>query len=123
MLNANPYQQYRQNSVMTAPPEELTLMLYEGLVKFIKRAKMMMMQGKIQETHDAIMRAEDIVSELNVSLNMEYELSKSLRALYDFVQERLIQANIKKDAAGLDDVLGLAEEFRDAWKEAMPNMR
>ena len=123
MLSANAYQQYWQNSVMTAQPEELTLMLFEGLVKFIKKAKMMLMQGKMQDTHDAIMRAEDIISELNDSLNMDYELSASLRPIYDFMKERLIQANFKKDIEKLDEVLELAEGFRDTWKEAMPKMR
>lgn len=115
----NPYSQYQQNSIMTAAPEELTLMLYNGAVKFIKQGKASIEEKDLQKAHNSIVRAQDIISELNITLNMDYEISHNLRSLYTFILERLMQANIKKDVTILDEVLPLVEELRDTWKEAM----
>ncbi len=115
----NGYQKYQQNSVMTAAPEELTLMLYNGAIKFIKQAKIFMEQKQVEKTHNAIVRAQDIITELNITLNMDYEISKNLRSLYDFMLTRLTDANINKDIKILDEVLPLLEELRDTWQEAM----
>ncbi|EOD00378.1 flagellar export chaperone FliS [Caldisalinibacter kiritimatiensis] len=119
MAMKNPYSQYQQNSVMTASPEELTLMLYNGAVKFIKQGKVFLEQKDMEKAHNSIVRAQDIISELNITLNMDYEISKNLRSLYTFILERLMDANIKKDIKILDEVLPLVEELRDTWKEAM----
>jgi flagellar protein FliS len=118
MLN-NPYQQYQQNTVNTATPGELTLMLYNGGLKFLKQAKIAIAEKNIKEANNKICRVQDIITELMSSLNMEIEISKSLYALYDFMNDRLIQANIKKDVKLLEEVEGLLEEMRDTWKEVI----
>ncbi|MFZ5354304.1 MAG: flagellar export chaperone FliS [Bacillota bacterium] len=117
--NANPYQQYQQNTVYTATPQELTLMLYNGLVKFIKLAIQGIEEKNIEKANNNIIRAQDIVTEFMCTLDMQYEISNSLMALYDYMNRRLIEANLKKDKAVAEEVLGFAEELRDTWAQAM----
>lgn len=110
---------YKEQTIMTSKPEELTLMLYNGIIKFLNQAKIFIDQKNVEKTHNAIVRAQDIITELNITLNMDYEISKSLRSLYNFMNSRLVQANIQKDKNIIDEVLGLAEEMRDTWKQAI----
>lgn len=115
----NPYAKYQQNSIMTASKEELTLMLYNGAIKFIKQAKLFIEDKDIQNAHTSLVKAQNIISELNITLNMDIEISKNLRSIYDFVLNRLTEANIRKDTKILDEVLPLIEDLRDTWSEAM----
>lgn len=115
----NPYGQYKQNSVMTASPQELTLMLYNGALKFIGKAKIFIEQKNIQKANESLIRAQDIIRELNITLNMDYEVSQNLRSLYTYIIERLVDANISKDIKVLDEVGEMITELRDTWKEAM----
>lgn len=113
------YSQYAQNTVFTASPEELTFMLYNGLVKFIMQAQKAIEEKNIQKSHSSIIRAQDIITEFKITLNKKYDISKSLLMLYDYMNERLIEANAKKDAAILEEVLYFAKELRDTWASAM----
>ena len=113
------YNQYKQNSAYTARPEELTLMLYNGLVKFIMKAQAALDQKDIQEVNNSIVRAQDIIQEFQVTLDKKYEVSQSLILLYDYMHRRLIDANIKKDKEILEEVLGFAKELRDTWAQAI----
>lgn len=115
----NPYQQYQQNNVNTATPGDLTLMLYNGALKFLRQGKAAIEQKKIEEANNKIGRVQDIIAELMSSLNMEIEISKNMYALYDFMNNRLIEANIKKDKEILVEVEGLLVEMRDTWKEVI----
>jgi flagellar secretion chaperone FliS len=116
----NPYQQYKQNSINTATPGELTLMLYNGAIKFCNMAKIHMEEKNIEKTNEAIQRTQAIVQELNITLNMKYEISKEFRALYTFILEKLLDANIQKKASIIDiEVLPVLEGMRDNWKLAM----
>ncbi len=119
MNNLNPYQQYRQNAVMSAGRGELTLMLYDAAVMHVKQGIRFVEDKNIEKAHNAIVRAQEIILHLNETLNMEYELSKNLALLYDYISRRLTEANIKKDGQILAEVLGLVEELRDAWAEAV----
>ncbi|SNS48311.1 flagellar protein FliS [Anaerovirgula multivorans] len=119
MAIQNPYNQYKQNDVMTASPENLTLLLYNGALKFAHQGKIYIEQKNISKAHEAITRVQDIIQELNVSLDMQYDISQNLRALYVYILESLLDANIKKDTAVLDEVIGMVTELRDTWKEAM----
>lgn len=119
MVNANPYQQYQQNSVMSADRGELTLMLYNGAVKFIKQGMKFTEEKNIEEAHNSIVRAQEIISHLNVTLNMEYELSQNLTLLYDYMNRRLMEANVKKEKQILEEVLGLVEDLRATWMQAL----
>lgn len=115
----NPYQSYQQNSVTTASPGELTLMLYNGCIKFIRMAKKAMAEKKIEEKNTNLIKAQKIIQELMVTLNMDIPVSKDMMSLYDFLHRRLIEANTKNDPAILDEVEGFVTEFRDTWKEVI----
>ncbi|MET4653991.1 flagellar protein FliS [Exiguobacterium sp. PvP048] len=116
---ANPYATYQTNSVTTALPQDLTLMLYEGLIKFSMLAKRSIEQGLIEQKNTNIQKAQAIILELQLTLNQSIALSKDLNNLYDYMQGRLIDANVKNDVVAIDEVIGFAEEFRETWKEAM----
>ncbi|MGM8215209.1 flagellar export chaperone FliS [Bacillaceae bacterium W0354] len=113
------YNAYQQNSIQTAMPGELTLMLYNGCIKFIKLAKRDIENKDIENKNINIQKAQNIIQELMVTLNQEYEVSKQVLPLYDYIRYQLIQANLKNDVAILDEVEGLVSEFRDTWKEVL----
>jgi flagellar biosynthetic protein FliS len=115
----NPYAKYQENSVFTATPEELTLMLYNGLVKFIMKAQQSIEKKDIPHANEEIIKAQNIVTELRSSLDLKYDISKQLDALYDFMFFWLIEANVKKDIKKLEEVLVIAKDLRDTWTEAM----
>jgi flagellar protein FliS len=114
---------YLAQKINSARPEELTLMLYEGLVKFIKQGQLFIDNKDVENSHRVITRAQAIIAELSETLDMSFDVSKGLSALYDYIAEKLVDANIKKDKAYLDEALPICEEIRDTWKEAMKNMR
>lgn len=115
----NAYTQYKENSVFTASPEELTLMLYNGLIKFIMLGQKALDEKDMKKAHESVVRAEDIIQEFMASLNMKYDVSQNMMLLYDYMYRRLIEANIKKDREILDEVLIYAKDFRDTWAQAM----
>ncbi|WP_110928460.1 flagellar export chaperone FliS [Bacillus massiliglaciei] len=115
----NPYQSYQKNSVTTASPGELTLMLYNGCLKFITFGKKAIEAGDIEARNTNIIKAQNIVQELMVTLNMKVDVSKNMMSLYDYMNRRLIDANVKGDIRALEEVEGLITEFRDAWKEVI----
>lgn len=119
MAMQNPYNQYKESNVMTASPENLTLMLYNGALKFIGQAQIYIDQKNIPKAHEAIIRTQAIIQELNITLDTQYEIAQQLRSLYTYILERLVDANIRKDKAILEEVAGMVKELRDAWKEAM----
>ncbi|HHX75148.1 MAG TPA: flagellar export chaperone FliS [Firmicutes bacterium] len=115
----NPYQAYQQNMVGTVSPEQLVLMLYNGALRFLKQAQKSIMQHNIEETHSNLVKAQDIISELMLNLDMSQgEIAASLHALYDYMHRRLLDANMKKDIALLEEVAWLLTELRDTWKTA-----
>jgi len=115
----NPYQQYQQNSVMSASPAELTLMLYSGGVRFIRQSIDCIENREVENAHNAIVKAQEIYNHLTETLDKEIAISNQFGSLYDFILRQLMQANAQKDAALLREVLTLAEELRDTWQEAM----
>lgn len=119
MAITNPYQAYKTNSVTTASPGELTLMLYNGCLKFIHASRQAIETKNIEAKNVNIQKAQNIIQELMVTLNMDIALSKNMMALYDYANRRLIEANIKNDIDILNEVEGLITEFRDVWKQAI----
>lgn len=115
--------QYKQNTVFTATPEELTLMLYDGAIKFMNIGKYNIENKDMEKSHGALIRAQDIILELKLSLNKDYEISDNLDTLYDFVMEKLLDANINKKAEPIDEALEIITEIRDTWKEAMKSVK
>lgn len=111
---------YKQNSIMSASPGELTLMLYDGAIKFMNIAKLNLQdKNSIEKSHVALIRAQDIITELDSSLNMDYGVSLEYRQLYDFINSKLVDANIEKSVAHLDEAILITTELRDMWKEVI----
>lgn len=119
MLAANPYAQYQQNAVNSAEPGQLTLMLYNGAVKFTKQAIGELKAGNIEQANHYNIRVQDIITELMITLNQEFQVAKNLYSLYDYIKRRLIEANIKKDEKLLNEVLDMLEDLRNTWAEAL----
>ncbi len=119
MAAVNPYQVYKNQSVRLSSPEELTLMLYNGCLRFIRQAKEAVDLKDIPATHESILRAQEILQELSSSLDMRYEISQGWSEIYAYMLHRLVEANIAKDKNILEEVEVLALSFRDTWVEAM----
>jgi flagellar secretion chaperone FliS len=113
------YSQYKNNSITTASPEELTLMLYNGLMRFLMQADKAIENKETEKAHENIVRAQDIILEFQATLDMQYDISHNLLQLYDYMHRRLIEANIKKDRQIIGEVLHFATELRDTWSQAM----
>ncbi|CEG25909.1 flagellar export chaperone FliS [Bacillus sp. B-jedd] len=114
----NPYQAYQTQSVVTSRTEDLTYLLYQGLIKFIRLSKVALEQNNIEESNRNNLRAQDILTELMVTLKPGFEISQPMMTLYDFMKSRLISANIEKNIAFLEEVEGLAEDMAETWKQA-----
>lgn len=115
----NPYAAYQNNAVNTSSPGDLTLMLYNGCLKFIQQAKNAMDQSDLEGKNRSIQKAQAIISELMVTLDRSYPVADNMLALYDFANHRLIEGNIKNDSALLDEAADIIVEFRDTWKQVI----
>lgn len=113
------YQTYQNNAVNTASGGELTLMLYNGCMKFIKQAIKDMNDKNYEAKNTNIQKAQNIIQELMITLDMNIEISKQMMPLYEFMQFQLKEANIKNDVAKLEEVLEFVKEFRDTWKQVI----
>ncbi|MCP3031423.1 flagellar export chaperone FliS [Halobacillus sp. A1] len=116
-------QAYQNNSVETASPGELTLMLYNGCIKFIRAGKKAMENNEIEQKNTVIQKAQAIIRELMVTMNQDYAVAEDVLPLYEYMNRRLIEANIQNDPAILDEVEGLVTEFRDTWKQVLLQSR
>ncbi len=110
---------YQRNAIMTASPAELTLMLYEGAIKFCNIALIAIEKKEIEKAHNNIMKAENIITELRVTLNRKYKVWEDFERVYEYIYGRLVEANLRKDAEILEDALKYIREMRDTWKEVM----
>ncbi len=119
MSMRNPYAAYEQNAVTTASPGELTLMLYNGCLKFLNQAKSAMEENDYESKNKYIQKAQSIISELMVTLNMDIPVAKHMMQMYDYMNRRLIDANIKNSVEILEEVESFVAEFRDTWKEVI----
>lgn len=119
MINNNAYNQYQNNAILTASPQELTLMLYNGAIKFCNQAIVSIDNNEMEKAHNYITRIEDIIEEFVITLDEKYPVAESFKKMYDYINDRLVEANITKDKEVLEEVLGYLRELRDTWKEAM----
>lgn len=118
----NPYlKQYQQTEVKTASPEKLLIMLYDGAIQFLNKAKIGIADKNIEETHNNIVGAQKIISEFmnTLDLNLGGEVARNLYNLYEYLHYRLIQANIKKDIDMVDEVLTHLKDLKQTWEEAI----
>lgn len=118
-MYSNGYNVYKNNSVNYASKEQLLLMLTEGAVKFCKIARQAILENDIKKAHDALVRTQDIFSELMVSLDTTVgEWAAQLFRVYQFIKERLIEANMTKNIEIIDEIFPLVEDINETWKEA-----
>ena len=117
-MPVNPYQKYQQQSIMTMTPGELLLKLYDETVKQLRYAEDALRQKKYERANTSLQKAQRIISHLNKTLSMEYEIAQNLEALYDFFIYKITQANIHKDASHIEEILPMVTELRDAFAQA-----
>ena len=119
MVNNNGYAAYAKNKITTASPAELTLMLYEGAIKFCNIAIQELEKKNYEKTNTNIQKVENIITEFQATLDHKYPIAKDFDRVYSYLQRRLLEANMKKDKEILEEVLGHLRTLRDTWKEVM----
>jgi len=111
-------QQYRTTQVQTANPVHLVVMLYDGAIRFVGQGIAAIERSEMEEAHRNLVRAQDIIAELNRALDPQAgEVAANLEQLYDYMHRRLVEGNMRKDTAPLQEVMGLLRELRDAWDQ------
>lgn len=119
MVSNNPYAAYANSKIMTASPAELTLMLYDGAIKFCNIAVAAIENKEIEKAHNNIIKVERIIEEFQIALDHKYPVAEDFDRVYTYLLQRLREANIKKDAEILEEVLKHLRTMRDTWKEVM----
>lgn len=119
MTPRNPYAAYNNSKIMTASPAELTLMLYDGAIKFCNIAIMGIEEKNIEKAHNNIKKAEAIIIEFRATLDHKYPVAEDFDNVYRYILDRLLMANVKKDPEILKEVLEHLRTMRDTWKEVM----
>ena len=115
----NPFAEYTTNKILTASPAEVTLMLYERAIKFCNIAIVSIEHGEIEKAHLNIKKTQRIIEEFRNTLDHKYPVAEDFDRIYVYLLQRLLQANIKKDTAILEEVNTHLRSVRDTWKEVM----
>ena len=115
----NAYAQYANNKILQASPAELTLMLYEGAIKFCNIAIIAIENKEIEKAHKNIMKVERIIEEFQITLNFSYPIANDFNNVYTYLLQRLREANVTKDKEILEEVNTHLRTMRDTWKEVM----
>lgn len=115
----NPYEQYQRNKILSASPAEITLMLYEGAIKFCNIAIMAIENNEIEKAYTNIKKTERIIEEFRNTLDRQYAVAEDFDRIYVYLLQRLYVANIKKDKEVLEEVNRHLRSVRDTWKEVM----
>ena len=118
-MQNNPYDQYLRNKIMTATPAELTLMLYEGAVKFGNISIKAIEDGDMEQAHANIVKVQNIIDEFRRTLDFKYPVAQDFENVYKYLSQRLIEANIHKDKDIMEEVVKHLRSMRDNWKEVM----
>ena len=115
----NPFAEYTTNKILTASPSEVTLMLYEGAIKFCNIAIVAIEHGEFEKAHVNIKKTQRIIEEFRNTLDHKYPVAEDFDRIYVYLLQRLLQANVKKDTAILEEVNTHLRSVRDTWKEVM----
>ena len=115
----NPYEQYKNNAIATATPAELTLMLYEGAIKFGNIAIKAIEENDIEKAYRNIVKVQNIISEFRNTLDFKYPVAKDFDRVYEYLERRLVEANVTKDKEIMEEVVKHIRSMRDTWKEVM----
>ena len=119
MALPNAYAQYNNSRILTASPAELTLLLYEGAIKFGNIAIVKMEQKDIQGSHNNIVRVEKIIDYLRETLDMKYPVAQDFENIYVYLSRRLMDVMASKDPAIMEEIVMHLRSVRDNWKEVM----
>lgn len=117
MINSRPQDAYRRQDILTANSLDLVVMLYDALKKNIILGKRRIAKNDVQGAHNHLMKAQEIVTALINSLDMNYQISEDLLSIYDFILRSAEEANTKKDPAPLEPLIEIVEDLRSAWDE------
>ena len=117
MALPNAYGRYNNSKILTASPAELTLMLYEGAIKFCNIAIVAVENKDIEKAHVNIQKIERIIDYFRQTLDMKYPVAEDFERVYSYLSARLIEANLKKDKEILEEINGHLRSMRDTWKE------
>ncbi len=110
---------YTKTNVETASQGKLVVMLFNGAIQRAEEAKRQIEKGRLQEVHNNLVRAQEIMGELRGALNMQAgEIATNLDRIYEFCQHLLIKANVQKSPAPIEDAVRLMTDMRDTWEEA-----
>lgn len=110
---------YQNSAIQTASPAELTLMLYEGAIKFCNIALMALEKKDYNKVNENLKKAQRIITEFRVTLDHKYPVWEDFDRVYDYIYRRLVEGNISKDKEIIEDALKYIREMRDTWKEVM----
>jgi flagellar protein FliS len=126
MLRANPYANqnaYKTNEISTVSQTRLIVMLYDGAIRFLNIATDNMTPRKYDLVNNNIIKAQDIITELMLSLNIEEgkEVANNLLSIYVYIKKRLLEANMKKDSSIITEVVQLLVQLKTAWDELDQN--
>ncbi len=119
MAIQNGYNNYAKERILNASPAQLTLMLYDGAIKFCNIAIAAIEKGDVMKAHNNIMKVEKIIGEFRATLDFKYPVAKDFDKVYQYIMDRLIEANIKKDKNILEEVLTHLRTMRETWDEVM----
>jgi flagellar protein FliS len=121
----NPYQKYKSTQIETSNQEKLLLMLYDGAINFIKQAKDGLEEEDYETANNFLVKTQDIINELMATLDLERggEIARNLEALYDYMNRRLMEANINKEVEPIEEVAGMLEELRETWSQAIEKVK
>ena len=122
MIANNAYK-YQQNVIMTASPQELTLMLYNGAIKFCNLGIEAIESKNIEEANKNIIKAQKIIEELQITLDDKYDISREINPLYEYINALLVEANISKNKDKVLEAKELISGFRDLWREVIKSAR
>lgn len=119
-MEKDPYKKYKQTTIETASPGKLIIMLYEGALRFLASAKEALEKKKYDKVNEYLQKTQNIIIELMLSLDMSVgEIARNLYLLYDYMNRRLIEANVKKNKKIIEEVEGMLKELLGAWEEAV----
>ena len=120
MTQANKaYAAYASNKILTASPAELTLMLYEGAIKFANIAMAAMENNDVEKAHNNVIKVRNIILEFQSTLNYDYPVAQDFNNVYEYLKFRLTEANLHKEPEIMEEILGHLRTMRDTWKEVM----
>lgn len=122
-MNAlNPYlKQYQKSQVETSTPEKILILLYDGAIQYLNKAKIALQENNVEQIHNNILGCENIILEFMGTLNMKEggELAKNLYRLYEYLYNALVTANLNKDARKVEEVLRHLKGLRETWQKAI----